>query len=80
MWRGEAVTLDGLRPFFLSVYVSKIVGCVSVPGAGRILCEKKKKPVLYFPSVKVSLQNPHSGSYLEGQPSSASPFPAHKHQ
>lgn len=41
MWKGKALILDGLRPLFLTVYASKIVGWVSVPGAGRILCEKK---------------------------------------
>lgn len=41
MGKGKALKLDGLRPLFLYVYASKIVGWVSVPGAGRILCEKK---------------------------------------
>ena len=41
MGKGKALKLDGLRPLFLYVYASETVGWVSVPGAGRILCEKK---------------------------------------
>lgn len=31
---------------------------------GQVVFFARKKPVLYFPSAKVSVQNEHSGSYL----------------
>lgn len=76
MWKGKAAVPDDL-PFIISINASRVVGWVSVLGAGRILHSKKRT----FPICRGERAEPAAGIITCGDSAEAPhPFRAHKHK